>query len=239
MENKKRIVLINEVLNTLAGRVEKFYLSGGTALSHFYFRHRLSFDLDFFTQEFSPKSIRKIIEDLREESGKKIELVKEENNPDMAKMMVFMILFSKGLEIRLDFVEDFLKLLKPLNIFNGIPVLSLEDIYLRKIYAVAGARIGLNSIGRKVVSGGREEAKDFYDLYYLSTTSVLLSNFAFQYCDEIRREGLIRWFRTYDRLRMKSGLLELETEKRPDYTVMERHFRTEIEKIVEREVEFI
>lgn len=216
--------MINEVLNTLAGRVEKFYLSGGTALSHFYFRHRLSFDLDFFTQEFSPKSIRKIIEDLREESGKKIELVKEENNPDMAKMMVFMILFSKGLEIRLDFVEDFLKLLKPLNIFNGIPVLSLEDIYLRKIYAI---------------SGGREEAKDFYDLYYLSTTSVLLSNFAFQYCDEIRKEGLIRWFRTYDRLRMKSGLLELETEKRPDYTVMERHFRVEIEKIVEREVEFI
>ena len=239
MRNKRRVILIDKILNALAEKVEGFYLSGGTALSHFYFRHRLSFDLDFFTQDFSPKGIQRIVEDLKEKLGKKIELVREENNSDRAKMMVFMILFARGLEVRLDFVEDFLKLLKPLNIFNGIPVLSLEDIYLRKIYAVSGARISLNSVGRKMVSGGREEAKDFYDLFYLSTTFLPLSNFAFQYCDEIRREGLIRWFRTYDRLRMKSGLLELETEKRPDYTMMERHFRTEIEKIVEREVEFI
>lgn len=30
---------------------KKFYLSGGTALAEFYLKHRLSKDLDFFTQE--------------------------------------------------------------------------------------------------------------------------------------------------------------------------------------------
>ncbi len=29
----------------------KFYLAGGTALSEFYFHHRISEDLDFFTEE--------------------------------------------------------------------------------------------------------------------------------------------------------------------------------------------
>ena len=37
---------------------ENFYLSGGTALAEFYLKHRLSEDLDFFSEnEFDPQAV--------------------------------------------------------------------------------------------------------------------------------------------------------------------------------------
>lgn len=50
-----------KILESLGGETqirENFYLSGGTALAGFYLYHRLSEDLDFFTeQEFDPQDI--------------------------------------------------------------------------------------------------------------------------------------------------------------------------------------
>lgn len=43
----------NKVLKLFTGKMEDFYLAGGTALSRFYFNHRISYDLDFFTRSFS------------------------------------------------------------------------------------------------------------------------------------------------------------------------------------------
>jgi len=41
---------------------ENFYLTGGTALSEYYLHHRLSEDLDFFTQEeFDPQAIQVLL----------------------------------------------------------------------------------------------------------------------------------------------------------------------------------
>ena len=51
-----------KVLKALEGKIDNFYLAGGTALSLFYFHHRQSDDLDFFTQEFNQDMINKIIE---------------------------------------------------------------------------------------------------------------------------------------------------------------------------------
>ena len=50
--NKRIVSCQKTVLKALSGRMDNFYLAGGTALSLFYFQHRLSVDLDFFTQNF-------------------------------------------------------------------------------------------------------------------------------------------------------------------------------------------
>jgi predicted nucleotidyltransferase len=50
------------VLKALADRLDEFYLVGGTALSLYYFHHRESFDLDFFSQEFDLLRTRRIID---------------------------------------------------------------------------------------------------------------------------------------------------------------------------------
>ena len=63
-----------------------------------------------------------------------------------------------------------------------------------------------------------------------------LSNFAFKYCDTTMQESLIRWFRTYSRMDIKIGLLELKTKNRIDYREMEKHFKEEIGCLLEKQI---
>ncbi|HEA46832.1 MAG TPA: hypothetical protein ENH97_00270 [bacterium] len=228
----------DKVLKLLSGKMEEFYLAGGTALSRVYFNHRLSLDLDFFTQNFNPDAIRKIVANLEEALGKEIKLAGQTAGKGKIRMVVYYLAIDKENTLKMDFVEDWVKLIKPLKSVDGIDVLSKEDIYFRKILAIAGFIESLDGVGRKKFSGGREEAKDFYDLYFLSHTFMNLSVFARAYCDASHREGLIRWFRTYSRLDMKTGIMELRAQARPDYNQMERHFKKEIDKLIEKEIEF-
>lgn len=224
------------VLKLFSGKMQGFYLVGGTALSLYYFHHRDSFDLDFFTQSFNRIEINRIIKELSQQLGKKIELTAEQNKENFLKIAVFMVHFNKSDSLKIDFVQDSHKFLKPLKIINGLSILSLEDIYLRKIYAVAGVVETTDIIGAKMMIGGRQEAKDFFDLYCLSNIFMRLSKFAEKYCDAVDKEALIRWFRTYDRIQIKTGLLELITHKGLDYKLMENHFKKQIDKLLEQEV---
>ena len=225
-----------KILKALSDRIDDFYLTGGTALSLFYFHHRLSEDLDFFTQKFDRGRIVKIIEELSTELEKSIELIGQQMRKKKARMLVYRIPFDKKGVLKVDFVEDFLKFIKPVKVINGIGVLSLEDIYLRKLYAITGFVPTTDSVGHKEMVEGRQEAKDFYDLYCLSHIFMRLSDFAVKYCDSTRQEALIRWFRTYGRLELKTGLLELKVEKKIDYRELERHFKKEIDNLLEKEL---
>ena len=64
-----------------------------------------------------------------------------------------------------------------------------------------------------------------------------LSKFAFQHGEVSLREGLIRWHRTYDRLQMRTGLLDLITSKEIDAREIEKHFDMEIDKLLLKEIE--
>ena len=222
------------ILGSLAGELEGFYLAGGTALALYYFHHRVSEDLDFFTQQFNQTRVVKLIDKLSELLRKEIVLVAEQSRQDRARMLVYNLHWDRKMQIRLDFIEDVLKRIKPVKVVNQVPILSLEDIFLRKIFAMTGAFQMMDTAGRQQMIGGRQTAKDFYDLYYLSHTFMNLSEFAIQYCDATRQEGLVQWFRTYDRFRMKSDLLDLRTTKESDYREMERHFKREIDHLLER-----
>jgi len=228
-----------KVLKILADKIDGFYLAGGTALSNFYFQHRDSEDLDFFTGGFEKSRIIGIVEGLSKELRRPIKLLKQQMRKNMVKMMVFSIEFTKKDNLKIDFVEDYIKLVKEPRNINGINIMSLEDIYLRKIYAVAGYWQREDKTGRKIGRGGRQEAKDFCDLHYLSHTFMGLADFAGKYCDDVVRENLIRWYRIYDRMDIKTGLQDLKLKKRVDYQDIERHFKKEIDKLLEKEVDFI
>jgi len=226
----------DKVLAKLAGRIDEFYLAGGTALSLFYFQHRLSIDLDFFTPEFKPKRVKEAVERLKKELSKDIELTGQSLSDKSAKILVYKIHFNKRDILKIDFVEDVLELIKPTKTVEGIRILSLEDIYIRKLYAVCGAVSAIDNVGRKEVLGGRVEAKDFYDLYFLSHTFMNLSKFIQRYGNPRVIEGLVRWFRSYDRMFMIGGILTLDTNTKVDYKKMEMHFKKEIDKIIESEL---
>lgn len=224
---------INKVLKALSGSLKGYYLAGGTALSMFHFQHRESYDLDFFTKEFSKKRIEDIIRNLSADIGKTIPLIGEEDNEDKAKMLVYAYEVGKE-KLKIDFVEDGHRLINQPRIIDGIPVLGKEDIYLRKIFAACGRYVVITEIGNKKFKGGRQEAKDFFDLYFLSTTFMPMSKFALEYCVPGQIESIVVWYRTYDRMAMKLGLLDIITDKKIDFQEMERRFRDEIEQMIEK-----
>ena len=220
------------VLKALKNKLNDLYLAGGTALSLFYFQHRRSFDLDFFTDKFSRKNIENIVLELSKILKVKIPLVSEEISPDKAKMQVYYVPAGKESSLKLDFVEDIFPLLKPCKIVDGISILSIEDIYLRKIYTAGGVLLRNSETVKPVYLGGRQEAKDFFDLFFLSTTFMPLAKFINKFCGNAQKESMVIWFRSYDRLSMKTDLLDIITDKVCDYNMMEDHFKNEIQKMI-------
>ena len=233
----KIITYQKEVLRALSGRVNEFYLAGGTALSLFYFRHRLSVDLDFFSQNFSYPDIERIAVYLESALKKKVELKGQNLGGKIAKMAVYSVHFTAKDSLKIDFVEDTVKLLAKTKTVDGINILSLEDIYMRKLYALAGMVKTLDDAGREDFIGGRADAKDLYDVYFLSHTFMPLSKFTAKYCNQIMREAVIKWFRTYDRMTMTDGLLGLKTNRAVDYKAIERHFKKETDRILDHELD--
>lgn len=227
------------VLKALPGKIDDFYLAGGSALSLFYFQHRLSLDLDFFTPNFSNKRTDEIVSYLSSNLKKEIKLIGQALNKSKAKIQIYNIYFSKKAVLKIDFVEDVFKLIKKPKIVEGIKILSLEDIYIRKLYAIIGMLPVHDIAGKKRFAGGRIDAKDFCDLYFLSHTFKPLSKFIDKYGDTAMMEGLISWFRTYDRMQMVDGILSLDMDREVNYKIMERHFNKEIDEIIKSQIERI
>jgi len=227
----------DKVLKALVGKIDGLYLAGGTALSLFYFHHRESYDLDFFTKEFSQSKIKNIISYLAQSTCRKIELAIVRDKKDMAQVMIYHLRINKDELLKIDFVEDVYELLKPLKILDGIPVLSLEDIYVRKIFAACGSHKTVDLTGKETFIGGRQEARDFFDLYFLSTTFMPLSKFAFKHCSEQERESIAVWYRSYSRSSMQMDILDIPTDKKVSFRGMDNHFKKEITNMVRKEFE--
>lgn len=237
MDRDKEVLKAQEsILQSLDNKINDFYLAGGTALSLFHFNHRFSDDLDFFTQEFDAVKVKDAVDHLQKKLSCKIELAGQNPAGKGAEHMHYEFESAQGVFVRLDFVRDVFSLIRSTKIYNGIRVLSAEDIYLRKIYAVSGLPIEHDDTGRYKFIGGRQEAKDLFDIYYLSREFIRLSDFVDRYCTQVLKEGVIRWFRTFPRMQMKMDLSEIKTNKIIEFSEIDKHLKEEIVRILEKEV---
>lgn len=247
---EKRLELIlglrTKVMKSLNDKVNDFFLGGGTALSLHYLYHRESFDLDFFTKDFSESRINAIISEIENSLGIKITVNTIEVLKNRAKIWRgFVPLSSKEHfdenddknSLKIDFIEDVYDDIPSRKIvIDGIPILSPENIYLRKIYAICGVLETEDKIGRKRFVGGRQEAKDFFDLYFLSKDYMRLSQFVAKHRPK-EKDKVITWYSSYNREEMKLGISELIVSKETDFHSIERHFKKEIDDIIEQELD--
>lgn len=123
-----------------------FYLTGGTALSRFYLHHRYSEDLDLFTNRHAKfpefmDGIRKELE--REFRNVRIQL----SDTDFVRMFVS----DNDTELKIEFINDVGYHFQDINIVNGIPIDSWQNILSNKVTALS-----------------RSAAKDFSDILFLS-----------------------------------------------------------------------
>jgi len=205
MKNKVSYIKSEQrkIARLITKKFRKYYLTGGTALS-FYFDHRFSEDLDFFTQDYRKEDPDKIMSYVSKESGFEFKLEAYQDDPELIPMKVYSLGLGRRCVLKIDFVSDFEKNIK--RIKNGMH--SLEDVYCRKIYAGIGTVKKLDTTGR-IIHAGRKSVKDLFDLYYLSKNHRALSEFFFEYFSYDRAEALIAWYRGFNRMRLKIELLDL------------------------------
>lgn len=121
---------------------ERFYLTGGTALSAYYLHHRYSDDLDFFTHQADLEPVAGVMRSVCEEGGWR--LTAEGSSPTFRRFLV-------ERHLRVDFVSD-------VEFRVGAPVLkeghmvdAVKNIAVNKVTAIFG----------------RLDVKDYVDLYML------------------------------------------------------------------------
>jgi len=127
--------------------IRKFYFTGGTPLATFYLFHRISEDLDFFSeQEIHLPSIERFIGKIK----KKLKLV----NVDYRKFLglhSFYLFFGKEKFLKVDFnYYPFPRIEKGLK-YKRISVDSLYDIAVNKIHTISM----------------KARARDFIDIYFV------------------------------------------------------------------------
>lgn len=147
MENlltKLQRQVLTDFFNTPLGKT--FFLTGGTALSAFYFGHRESLDLDLFTfEDIKLQAVSQIFRQTAKSSYTKLtHQVATENYHEF-------YFTGKDQTLKVDIVKDIPVHFGRIKSFERVRVDSIDNIGSNKICAILG----------------RTEAKDFIDLYFI------------------------------------------------------------------------
>jgi predicted nucleotidyltransferase component of viral defense system len=123
---------------------DNFYLTGGTALAEFYLHHRLSEDLDFFSEnEFEPQAISALLKKIQKAAGiKKVSYEQSFN-----RNLFFLTL--KDDSIKTEFTYFPFTRIDIKQKFGKLSVDSLLDIAVNKIFTIYQ----------------KPRSRDFIDLY--------------------------------------------------------------------------
>ena len=207
-------------------------LCGGTALSRFYLQHRLSYDLDFFVAPdsgFNPQT-------LAERIASSVPIFNLEISHDSVRADQLHFLVQIGQEpVRLSFVEDmyaaaFAPIPSGLSVAGiAIQTESVEGLYHRKLRTV----VGWADSAATAPAGGRQTARDLFDLFVLSQESVALRPFIeslpYIFPQTAFEDGLanMRWF---DLAAELSELIAAPAwQAGLDIEILQRHLYTQLD----------
>jgi len=124
-----------------------FYLTGGTALAEFYLHHRLSEDLDFFSEnEFEPQNVSVFLEKIKKEAKiKKVEFQQSFNRN------LFFLDLTNGDKIKTEFTYFPFVRIERKEKMGDLYIDSLLDIAVNKVFTIYQ----------------KPRSRDFIDLYFI------------------------------------------------------------------------
>lgn len=141
----KQKIIFDEVSESVFLK-QNFYFTGGTALSAVYLNHRLSEDLDFFSEnKFDILAISTLVSEW--EAKYKFKVTPE----DKEVVKIFYLEFPDREKLKVDFGFYPYKRLKKGIFVNGMNVDDILDIAVNKLQTIRQ----------------RSQIKDFVDLYFL------------------------------------------------------------------------
>ena len=126
--------------------VDSFYLSGGTALAEFYLQHRLSEDLDFFSEkEFDPLLVSSVFKKIQNKAG-----IKKVNFEQSFNRNLFFLELQND-TIKTEFTYFPFTRIESNRKFGNLHIDSLIDIAVNKIFTIYQ----------------KPRSRDFIDLYFI------------------------------------------------------------------------
>ena len=138
-----------DILSILSNQkqiVDSFYLSGGTALAEFYLQHRLSEDLDFFSEkEFDPLFITLTFKKMQNKTG-----IKKINYEQSFNRNLFFLELEND-TIKTEFTYFPFTRIDSKKKFGDLYIDSLIDIAVNKIFTIYQ----------------KPRSRDFIDLYFI------------------------------------------------------------------------
>ncbi len=139
----------SRLLSALSGEeivCDNFYLTGGTALAEFYLGHRLSEDLDFFSEnEFPAESISIVLRKIQKEA-----LVKSVRYEQSFNRNLF-FLETENEEIKTEFTYFPFERIEKKKKIGNLYIDSLIDIAVNKVFTIYQ----------------NPRSRDFIDLYFI------------------------------------------------------------------------
>lgn len=127
---------------------KRFYLTGGSALSAFYLNHRISKDLDFFSEkeEVPPKIIEAFLRKISPQLG----IVKIERSQFLG-LFSYHLIYSDKESLKVDFNYYPFPLIKKGKIYKGLKIASIYDIAVDKLHTLFM----------------KPRGRDYVDLYFI------------------------------------------------------------------------
>jgi predicted nucleotidyltransferase component of viral defense system len=110
-----------------------FYLTGGTALSEFHLKHRLSEDLDFFTEENEVD--QKLVEAHLKKISAKLSIKKIKRSVFMGLFSYFLI-FKDDSKLKIDFNYYPFPRIEIGKKYGNLSIDSLRDIAVNKVHTI-------------------------------------------------------------------------------------------------------
>ena len=191
-----------------------FYLTGGTALSRFYFEHRLSEDLDLFTANEKISLVVPILAKLIEDLGHKVEVE--------TSSMVFGRLFVKLKR------DSYLKI----DLVRELPVGGIKE---EKGFCIDSLlNIGANKI---TAFEDRAELKDVIDLYFLLTEGGLSFDQLFELADRKRKPVPYENLLAINTFGLSGSVLMLKEISNENLMSFLETLKQQVEKNVEKKVQ--
>ncbi len=170
---------------------ESFYLTGGTALAEFYLQHRLSDDLDFFSEkEFDPLFISSTFKKIQE----KAQIIKVSYEQSFNRNLFFLELENDS--IKTEFTYFPFTRIESKNKIGDLYIDSLLDVAVNKIFTIYQ----------------KPRSRDFIDLY------CILGKEKTWNIDELVKKAQIKFDTYIDPLQLSSQFVKAEVLK--DYPNM-------------------
>ncbi|MDI6591949.1 MAG: nucleotidyl transferase AbiEii/AbiGii toxin family protein [Patescibacteria group bacterium] len=128
--------------------IKRFYLTGGSALAAFYLNHRISKDLDFFSEkeEIPPKIVEAFLKKISSQLG----IVKIERSQFLGLFSYYLI-YSDKESLKVDFNYYPFPRIEKGKIYKGLEIASIYDIAVDKLHTLFM----------------KPRGRDYVDLYFI------------------------------------------------------------------------